>query len=281
MPYFIDGLILAALGAGLLGLAGLTGAGRSAALARWLARRQETLDNLYIRRPNADQILLGTVAAAAAGGLLSWLLGSWLSSAATVGVILWLPGFWLDHLRLERRARFETQLPAALDQLAANTRAGLTLAQALEELTTQLAPPASQEFTQILQSYRLGTDLKTALNAARQRLQSLPFSLAVSALVVNLDKGGNLPEALERIAVSLKEIWRVEQRFTTYSAEGRAAIKIISLTPVGILLFISLVQPGLIDTVTGSLTGWIILALAVALYLGGVAWARSLLRHDI
>ena len=73
----------------------------------------------------------------------------------------------------------------------------------------------------------------------------------------------------------------MEQRFTTYSAEGRAAIKIISLTPVGILLFISLVQPGLIDTVTGSLTGWIILALAVALYLGGVAWARSLLRHDI
>lgn len=281
MPYLIDGLILAALGAGLLGLAGLTGGGRPAVLARWLARRQETLDNLYIRRPNADQILLGTVAAAGAGGLLSWLLGSWLSSATTVGVILWLPGFWLDHLRLERRARFETQLPAALDQLAANTRAGLTLAQALEELTAQLSPPASQEFAQIVQSYRLGTDLKTALNAARQRLQSLPFGLAASALVVNLDKGGNLPEALERIAVSLKEIWRMEQRFTTYSAEGRAAIKIISLTPVGILLFISLVQPGLIDTVTGSLTGWIILALAVALYLGGVAWARSLLRHDI
>ena len=281
MPFIIDLLIFLSLWAGLAGLLGLVRTGRSTALAGWLARRQETLDNLYIRRPSAEQLLLGTLAAAGLGGLVAWLMGSGFSALVTVAVMLWLPGFWLEHLQSERRAQFETQLPAALDQLAANTRAGLTLIQALEELTRQLPIPASQEFAQVVQSYRLGTDLKTALNATRQRLQSLPFGLAVSALVVNLDKGGNLPETLERIAVSLKEIWRVEQRFTTYSAEGRAAIKIISLTPVGILLFISLVQPDLIDTVTGSWSGWIILTLAVAIYLTGVAWARSLLRHDI
>ncbi|HAS51346.1 MAG TPA: hypothetical protein DCS21_06240 [Gammaproteobacteria bacterium] len=281
LPFLIDLAILASLATLLSGLAGLTPGDRSATLTRWLAQRQDTLDNLYIRHFSAEQILLGTVIAAGLGGVLSWLMGSWLSAAVAVVIILWLPGFWLAHLRDERRAQFENQLPAALDQLAANTRAGLTLAQALDELTHQLPPPARQEFAQIVQSYRLGTDLKTALNTARQRLQSLPFGLAVSALVVNLDKGGNLPEALDRIAVSLKEIWRMEQRFTTYSAEGRAAIKIISLTPVGILLFISLAQPELIDSVTGSLAGWLILALAVALYVVGVAWARSLLRHDI
>jgi tight adherence protein B len=98
---------------------------------------------------------------------------------------------------------------------------------------------------------------------------------------VSIDRGGNLAEALQTIAASLKEIWRLEQKLVTASAEARKAMMIISAIPVFVATVAMIAQPDIAETLTSSLLGLVILTMAMGVYALGIAWTRRLLRADV
>lgn len=251
-----------------------------------LRRREEetrqALQELFIKGVTPRQVEVLTIAAAVIAGIAMQLLvgNPLLSVAVTVGVF-YLPRPYFNYLRLQRLKKFDEQLPDALSYLSNSTKAGLSLAQAIEEVTKQAPAPASEEFGLILQDHRLGTDLGQAILTARNRLRSRNFNLVSSALLVSRQKGGNLPQALDTMSASLKEIWRTEQKLITASAEGRKAVWVISGMPIFIMLMILTFQPQIAETLVTDLFGMILLFISICLYVGGVFWLLRVLRIDV
>jgi tight adherence protein B len=215
--------------------------------------------------PAFSLLVLGSVASAAAGALLIYLT----------------PRALLGYLQRGRLARIEEQLPAALDQIGRSVSAGLSLAQALEEVSESAPEPIRHEFALVSRDHMLGSSLTEAVQNAAERLQSRQFDLVSTALLVNIDKGGDLKKALATISNSMKEIWRLEQKMLTASSEGRKAMLVISVVPLFVLLLVAFLQPDLMSTLTGSLPGYAILLLAGLMYGGGFLWLRRILATEI
>ena len=251
-----------------------------------LDARQEAdsrkLHDLFVQDVSPREILVY----AAAGSVVVTIIVSLMAGSITVGIVLgimvlFLPGFWLTHLKEARMLQFQDQLPSALDQMASSARAGLSLAQAIEEVGKNSHPPISQEFQLMAQDYRLGRDLAQAIDTGRKRIKNRNFDLVATTLLVNRAKGGDLPEALNTLSTSLKEIWRLEQTLITASAEGRKAIKIIAAMPIMLGAMVMSMQPNLAETLTSSIAGIGTLILAILMYVGALLWLRRLLKIEI
>jgi len=252
-------------------------------ITRQQLRNESAIKDLFYTDFSSEQVWWYSLGAALLVALVSQLLFSnaylsvFLAGVAGFG----LPGPVFNHLKQQRLLRFEEQLPTVLDQLAASTRAGLNLMQAIEEVATKGRAPASEEFGLILQNYRLGTTTRDAIAMARARLNSKPFGLVAAALIVNIEKGGNLPEALDRISGALREIWRLEQKLLTSSAEGRKSVKMLSMLPVLIFLMVSFTQPQLVETLVSDPIGWVIIAISVLIYAIALYWLKRILTIDV
>jgi len=199
-----------------------------------------------------------------------------------LAVLLWkIPDLVYWYMAKNRREKFDEQLPVALDQLTSATKAGKSLSQAIGDVSTYAPYPVSQELSQIANDQRLGIDLTTALKSARDRVNSKSFNLIVTAMLVNIDLGGNLPHAMTVMSGSLKEIWRLDQKLTTASAEGRKGGLILCVMPLVVLMIVLLMQPDLIATLFSSVIGYLVLFVSVVLYFGGLFWMYRILQVDI
>jgi tight adherence protein B len=251
-------------------------------LQRWRTWTQQALDDLFIRSVTATEVIGLVIGSAVVLPVLIFAFGGGVLLALMVGGLVGvLPRPLLDYLRQTRRLKLEEQLPAALDHMTSSTKAGLNLVQAFEEVSLHMSPPVSEEFRLMVQDYRLGKELRRCIESERQRLNSRPFNLVASALSVNLERGGNLPEALATMSKSLKEIWRLEEKMLTASAEGRKAVKVISGMPIVIFLMVVLTQPDLVETLTSSVIGWLLILLSVVLYAIALWWLRKVLSRDV
>jgi tight adherence protein B len=243
---------------------------------------QRSLDELFLHGWTARRVTWLTLSATVlvvAG--MHYFIGNIVVTLISGTLAFFSPRFILSYLRNRRLEKIEEQLPDAVRQIAHSTKAGLSLTQSLAEATQLLAPPVSQELGVVVREMELGTDLGQALNNARARVPTRGFGLVVTALLINREKGGNLPETMDRIGAALREIWRLEQKLITASSEGRKAVWVISLIPFAIFGMVAIAEPEIPRLLTTTLSGFVIVILSFLFYGGGLWWLLRVLRTDV
>lgn len=255
------------------------------AQVQWQAKAAELQEhmeelNMSDYEPNqlmAMALFISTFLVLVGGFLLEY----YIASIGSAILILISDRLYFPWARAKLRKDFDEKFPMALDQIVSATRAGLNLAQAMEDVSRLAPAPIDGELQKIVRENRMGSDMATALSSARKRLKSHTFDLVVSALLVNMRQGGDLPKALERMSQALKEIWRLEQKIFTASAEARKGAQVMSVMPVVIFFMVASMQPEMIDQLTGSLMGFGILAIAALLYGLGMMWMFKIIRVEV
>jgi tight adherence protein B len=228
------------------------------------------------------QLWLAALVCAALGGLLAWMLsGSWL-----VGVLAGLaatraPGRLVENLRRRRLLRFERQLPAALMSLAGGLSAGASLAVALKHIVEQSEAPLSQEFGLMLREQRLGVTFSAALEHLHERVPSEATVLVTAALRVAAQTGGNLAEALERIADTLRSRLLLQGKIRALTAQGRMQAWIVGALPVLLALVLNRLEPEAMAVLWSTPMGWTVLAVVLLLETTGVLMIRRIVNIDI
>lgn len=154
----------------------------------------------------------------------------------TVAVVLVFLIYQSPRLLLASAIRRRTyvlrdQLVGAGIGLANACRSGLSLAQAFEAVTRDLPDPLRSEFARIVGEYHAGRPLRDALLSTKERLNLDSFSLLVSAVLVCMERGGNLTEALDRISRSLQENQRLERKLEADTQSGRMVVIVLCLFP--------------------------------------------------
>lgn len=210
---------------------------------------------------------------AAAGG---WLLGP---LAAAAGLLLALAGGWLllELLQRQRVRQFERQLPDALMLVASSLRSGYGLQRSLQAIRDEMRPPISTEFAKVLDETNVGLSLPDALLNLVQRVPQPDLDITVTAILIQLEVGGNLSEVIEIVANTVRERQRIAAEVDTLTAEGRLSGVILFILPIVMAIVIMALNPEYMTALFKTSMGHLLIFCGICLeVIGGIVIKRML-----
>jgi len=191
------------------------------------------------------------------------------------------PWYIVRRISEARRLKIEDQLADAMVMFSSAVRAGLSLPQCLEMLAMECPKPIKQEFGQIIGEYKLGKPLERTLNEAKDRLRSENFVLFAAALLASRESGGKLNETVDRISKSVMEVQRLERKVMSETAQARKSALYMALAPPFILVAYYFMDPQATQLLFNTISGQIILSVALILNVVAYFWALRILNPDI
>jgi tight adherence protein B len=182
--------------------------------------------------------------------LAGFLLGSRFSflPAGLTGVVGALLGGLLPVLILFRKRtknleEFEKQLPEALDFLSRSMRAGHGFSIAMELLANDSPDPLGSAFRHVSNDMQLGSALDVALGKLAALVPLLDVRFFVSTVLLQQETGGNLSEVLAKLALIIRERFRLKGQVKAVSAHGRITGLVLVLMPVVVAVIMMVTSP--------------------------------------
>lgn len=224
----------------------------------------------------------GAVTLAALAAALGFMATSSGGVAVAAGAAAWrAPRMLVNVLRRRRMRRFEQQLPMALLMLASALRAGVALTPALRQVVAQGDAPLTQEFGLMLREQRLGVPWDEALEHMNTRMAADSTALVVATLRIAAQTGGNLAEALDGIARTLRASQQWQDKLQALTSQGRMQAWIVGALPVLLLFALDRLEPENMALLWHTPQGWTVLAILAALESAGVMLIRRIVRIEV
>jgi len=191
------------------------------------------------------------------------------------------PRQMLIFLKERRRKRFNIQLVDTLISMSNAMKAGFSITQAFESVVREGENPIAQEFGVFLQQIRVGVSFSDALDKLDQRVESEDLTLVILSIETARKTGGNLTEMFEKIAATIRERMRIENRIHTLTAQGRLQGTVVGAMPVVIAVALMIIDPQLMLPFLRSSAGIIIVVIVAALITCGALVIRKIIKIDV
>jgi len=232
---------------------------------RFTAKSSATLDEMFIFMP-PGAILTFKFASAGCGVAVGAFLGMNLEGAAKLIPIipLALVGFGIPDAYIsrayERRVNtFHQQMVDGLQILANGLKAGLSLPGAMQMMVDECPDPLAGEFRLVLQEVQLGSSLEKGLEGLTKRMPISDLRLFVASVNTIYSMGQGLVEVCDNAVAVIRERFRIERRIQTLTAEGRMQAAMLASAPFVLMLILYFIDPSLVEKLTNTIAGMIIL----------------------
>ncbi len=156
-----------------------------------------------------------------------------------VGLIL----LRLRRARAKRMAKFEEQLPDAIDLIVRSLKVGHPLSGAMAVVGRELPHPISTEFATAFDAVSYGQDIPTAFTKMTERIPVADLGYFAMAVQIQQESGGNLVESLSKLSHVIRERFRMFRKVRALTAEGRFSAWFLSVFPLVVILGIQFVKP--------------------------------------
>ncbi len=180
---------------------------------------------------------------------------------APLGFIAWK--------RSKRLAKFEEQLPEALDLLGRAVRAGHSFTTGLELIGKECSEPVAGEFRTTFEEQNLGLPLRDSLINLTERVPLVDTRLLVTALLIQKDTGGNLAEILDELSRVIRERFKIYRDVRVKTAQGRLTAAILILLPLIMMALLGGVNPTYIHILFNDPGGQTMLLIAASMQIVG------------
>ncbi len=215
------------------------------------------------------------------GAAAWWLSGSVVTALLALLAAAFIPRQVLRHLRRKRLDALEQQLPDALLTLAGGMKAGVSLTQALQQLSAESRPPVSQEFDMVLREQRLGVSLDDALDNLGRRVPLQSITLTVSAMRIASETGGQLAETLERASQTLRTKLAMEGKIRALTSQGKLQALVVGALPLVLLFVLHKLEPEAMGLMFTTPMGHATLAVIALLEIFGILIIRKIVAIDV
>lgn len=165
------------------------------------------------------------------------LLAGILLAFVPIGVVLFKRG--------KRFAKFEEELPKALDLMVSGLRAGHSFNATLGLVARECADPIRNEFKLCFDEQNYGLELVDAMENLMVRIPLPDLRITVTAVLIQKETGGNLAEVLNNTASVIRERTRLKRQIRVHTAHGRLTGWIIGMLPVALLVVLYFLNPEL------------------------------------
>jgi tight adherence protein B len=226
-------------------------------------------------------VAIAIVLAAAAAAAVMILTGN--STAALIGLVAGgaAPFIYVSRKRQARLAKFDEQLPDAVDVMKRALRAGHPFNASLRLVAEDMDEPIAREFELTFADVNYGNDLRRALLGMLLRVPNTNLMAVVTAVLIQKETGGNLAEIFENISKVIRSRFRFGRRVRTLSAEGRMSAWILTLVPIILFGVLWVTTPAYLPPLLESPTGQKMLVFAGLMMVLAVFWMRKIIRIDL
>ena len=208
------------------------------------------------------------------------LSGDFLLAVLSFLVLLFSPYIVLKILIARRLKKFESQLPDGLVMMAGSLRAGASLSIALDSLVRESSPPLSQEFSLLVRERKLGVDLDTALENMERRLPLEDLTMALSAIRISREVGGDLAATLETLAETLRRKLTMEGKIESLTAQGKLQGIVMSCLPVLLMVVLLKIEPTMRLMFTTRI-GWAFLVMILCMQVLGFMAIKKITKINV
>lgn len=236
-----------------------------------------SLEQAGLKMRQADFLLL-VVCIAVTTAVVGFILGG---IAISILLLCATPVAAMVFLRIRtglRRAKFDAQLGDTLQMLAGGLRAGHSLLRSVDAVAQEAEAPTSEEFARLVNETRLGRDLRESMLDAARRLHSEDFDWIGQAIEIHREVGGDLAEVLDHVGETIRERTQIKGQVNALSAEGRLSAYILVALPVGMFLYMSVVNGTYIAALYTNVLGWFMLGAALVLLAVGTFWLSRVVK---
>jgi len=279
--------------AGVIGTAGVVACLRAARRAEVRDRLRPARRTLHIPAPVAARVARMLDAAALAVPVeqacatWAWAVivaavlgvafgGSQCALAMGAGTAIGIPASVLV-MRGRGTRRLTAAVPDVLDQIAAELRAGGTIATALTTIATTDGPLA-RDFARLDARVRLGATVPQGLHVWTKERTVPGVDACAGALALCVTVGGPASDALEGLASSLRGQIAVAAEARALSAQARMSALVVGGAPLLYLAWSAIVDPHALHALAATSTGHACLVAGLALEVLGAWWMRRILR---
>ena len=195
-----------------------------------------------------------------------------------VPIIIW--AVVLYFFRKHKNA-FTEQLGDCLVTISNALRAGYSFQQAIEVVGREMEDlPISKEFRRTYADIRMGMTLEDALEQMNLRVDSLDFTLVVTAVLIQREVGGNLAQILDTISDTIMERIRMKREINSLTAQGRLSSIILLVLPFVLGVFAFIINPDQMSVFFEETIGKILLISSVIMDILGFILIQKIVDID-
>ena len=166
----------------------------------------------------------------------------WIGIAAAAALLV-LPPVAVFVKRAMRLNKLMTQLPDVFELMSQGLRAGHSLANAILLVSQQLPNPVGGEFARVFHEQNLGIKMEDALKNMAQRVGLMDVRFFVTAVLIQRQTGGDLAEVLDNIGGVIRERLKLFGTVKALTAEGRLSGWLLLALPVVVFLIELVINP--------------------------------------
>ena len=188
---------------------------------------------------------------------------------------------WVRNKARKIRNEFGEQLPENLDVLASALRAGHSLANAMGVVADEAPEPSKREFRRVVTDEQLGIPLDEALEVTAKRMQNTDVDQVAILALVQREAGGNTAEVLDQVTANIRARMDIRRLVKVLTAQGKFSSVVVAMVPVGIFLFLMLVNPSHLDPLFHRTVGQISSIAAILMVLLGFYVIRKIVTIEL
>jgi tight adherence protein B len=181
----------------------------------------------------------------------------------------------------KQRRMFGEQLADNLQVLASAMRAGQSFAGALAVAVQDAPEPAKREFERVVSDERLGVPLEESLGTVVERMENRDLHQVALVAALQREAGGNSAEVLDRVADTIRDRVALRRLISSLTAQGRLSRWVVSLVPLGLVIYLSLAAPGYLDPLMKTTPGNIMLGIAIAMGTAGSLIIKRIVEIEV
>ncbi|MBC3878404.1 type II secretion system F family protein [Undibacterium sp. FT79W] len=239
------------------------------------------LSDMFIFLDTAILIKISATATFIVPLLLLIITGNLLLAIGGAAFCLFGPSFFHKRLKEKRRKTLIRQLPDTLDSLVGALRSGMSLQQALGLLAEQLPKPSNQEFGLVVRKLRMGVSLDDVLEELEKRIESQEYTMFTTSMRIAREVGGNLTEALERLADTMRKKLAMEDKIDALTSQGKMQGIIVGCLPLFLMWALTAMEPEAMAPLFNTLLGYGVLSVIFMLEFVGFILIRKIVRIDV
>lgn len=230
----------------------------------------------------AYRLVLISLSFSVVAGYVSWAAFRMpLITVIAVLFALYLPIMKVRNARAKRFARFEEQLPDAIDVMKRALKAGHPFNGALKLVAEDMDDPVAHEFGVTFNEISYGNDVRRAMLGLLSRVPSVTVMALVTSILVQKETGGNLAEVLEQISKVIRGRFRFHRKVRTLTAEGRMSAWVLATVPLVLFATIWVTTPDYLPVLIEDPRGHNLIIYGAISGVIGIAWIRKILRIEV
>jgi tight adherence protein B len=189
-----------------------------------------------------------------------------------------------SFLKLKERdffAKFEEQLPEALDLLARSLKVGHALSSGIEMVAKEMEDPIKSEFAAAAVDINIGLSVKETFENLCERVPSRDLRFFAIAVLIQRETGGSLAKILDDLSKLIRQRVQFKRRVKALTAEGRISSVILIAMPILMFVYLYISNYDYISLLWTSRTGFIMLCTAIVLQIVGMVVMKKMVTIDM